>query len=516
MTVGSSPAYGCGQPSEAAIDAAFDLAAAGLLTVGSQQRSATSQQIAPASLLKAVGWVESGWRQFSTTGHPVVSFDFGYGIMQITSGMAGAYGSPTGTLDPGLQSRIASDYRFNIAYGASMLSRKREITPSVGDGSPDEIETWYYALWAYNGWGWVNNPNNPRFSRHGNPASNPSAFPYQERVLYLVAHPPRDAAGNYLWQPVPVTLPNAKSIGTNPGHLALQKSHREPVPTLAAVYETPTLPPLSPNSTVVERVRVTNTGTSVWTNSGDSAVALTYDVLSGISGSVSSLSPFSPGVLAFGQGRVPLSRALLPGESLVVREQIQTPQNPGGYRLVWDLVQGVGAWFSQAGVAPHVQSIKVQAVATPVSSPTPAVMPTSPAESLLYVADTGSPDGTAVSAGTRFTKAWLTYNSGRITWKTGWLLAHVSGSTFGVKSIEVPVTSPCHTANIVATMRAPQTAGLHRGTWQMEDPAGNRFGQKLTVIITVDHVPVTPQPTPVPTKIPVRRTPAPLTPTPSG
>jgi len=47
-------------------------------------------------LLKAVGWVESGWRQFDNAGRPLVAPDFGYGIMQITSGMPGAFGNVTG------------------------------------------------------------------------------------------------------------------------------------------------------------------------------------------------------------------------------------------------------------------------------------------------------------------------------------------------------------------------------------------------------------------------------------
>src|SRR5207253_630454 len=63
------------------------------------------------------------------------------------------------------------------------------------------------------------NPNNPMFSREGTPASHPSAFPYQERVFYWLAHPPTGADGQTLWPPIPVTLPDSKLIGINPGPL---------------------------------------------------------------------------------------------------------------------------------------------------------------------------------------------------------------------------------------------------------------------------------------------------------
>jgi hypothetical protein len=168
-----SGAVACTTADVRSVGAAFDLTGIGILPPGYPPLPPESGvHTIPAVLLKAIGWVESGWHQFTPQGTPLVSFDFGYGIMQVTSGMAGAFGNVDGDLDPGVQSAIASSYRYNIDFGAGILATKWSTTPRIGDGNPSVLENWYYALWAYNGWGWVNNPNNPRFTRIGTPAGS--------------------------------------------------------------------------------------------------------------------------------------------------------------------------------------------------------------------------------------------------------------------------------------------------------------------------------------------------------
>src|SRR5579864_871049 len=70
--------YACTQPTVWSLASAFDLAARNLLPASYPQPASTSQPSGvPATLLKAVGWVESGWRQFDSRGRPLVSGDFG-------------------------------------------------------------------------------------------------------------------------------------------------------------------------------------------------------------------------------------------------------------------------------------------------------------------------------------------------------------------------------------------------------------------------------------------------------
>lgn len=466
--------------------------------------SSTGTRTVPPSVLKAVGWVESGWRQFTPQERPLLSFDFGYGIMQITSGMAGAFGNVDGSLSSSVQSSIASNYRYNIAYGASVLARKRSSVPQIGNGDPAVVENWYYALWAYNGWGWVNNPNNPRFSHQGTPASDPGGFPYQERVLYLVAHPPRDAAGNPLWQPVQVSLPSRSKIGSSPGKLPEPAHvHRQAAPALSAIYQPAALRPLRASHKESVSVRVTNTGTRPWLATGSHALSVTYHLFSASGNPWAPFSPFSHGVVAFAQGTVPLPRALLPGQSATVRTTVQAPPAAGTYRVAWDLQQGSTTWLSQLGVDPRVEPLQVVARGQPLPQiSATATPPPDPREGLKYLADTSLPDGSTVRGKESFRKGWLVFNNGTTRWGSGWSLHLVSGRPFGARTIAVPATKWCRTTNIIATLRAPAASGKYKSVWQIEDASGHRFGDRLTLVVRVAGTSPHPSPTPSPTPHP--------------
>jgi hypothetical protein len=493
------------------VDATFDLVANGVLT---PVKSATSLPQVPATLLKAIGWVESGWRQFAADGRPLVSPDFGYGVMQVTSGMPGAFGNVAGSIAPATASKIASEFRFNIAYGRYILQQKWETTPRIGDGDPSVLENWYFAIWAYNGWGWVNNPNNPRFSRSGTPATDPIAFPYQERVLYLVAHPPRDSQGNPLWPAIPVTMPSRRTIGMSPHSFQPRKEHRERPGAVAAVYQPTALVPASPGTTQQTRVQLTNTGTQPWIASGPNAPVLTYHVFARDANPWQAISPFTPGVIEFGQHPIGLPHDVLPGQKVILSVPVLAPAKPGTYRIVWDLEQGASAWLSQVGNLPRSEFLRVGATtSTPeTSTPTPTTIPL---EGLRYVRDTSFPDGSTVAPHQTLTKGWLVFNNGQAEWTTGWALHRVSGKAMGAATIPVPPTSPCHSANIVGTLKAPAKPGQYKSVWQLVDPAGAAVGERLTVVITVTRGPPPPTPTPSPSPTPGNLHPTP-TPTPAG
>lgn len=512
-------AFACSQPDPSSVSATFDLAGSNLLPASAPQYPASgSVHSIPPTLLKAVGWVESGWRQFDNAGRPLVAPDFGYGIMQITSGMPGAFGSVRGSIAPASQASVASDYVYNIAYGAQMLVDKWNNTPRIGNGDPSVIENWYFALWAYNGWGWVNNPNNPRFARVGTPAQNPATFPYQERVLYLVQHPPHDSAGNPLWKPLKVALPSASTIGNTPHSFTPQATHSEPVPALSAVYRGATALSATPNSSVTVPVRVENTGTLPWPSSGSLAVSLTYHLMTTAGNPWSGLSPFSKGVLSFAQGQTVLPRDVLPGQSVPLHVSVKAPA-AGTYRVVWDLQQGADTWFSQQGVLPRAALMHVGSggTSTPVPTAPPTATPVS-AESVQFVRDTSIPDGTSVARGATFDKGWLLFNNGKSAWGPGWSLHHVSGSTFGLKTAPLTATAACRALNLVVSLHAPKRAGTFRGVWQVYDPNNTGVGDRVTVVVTVAGAAGGPTPTPTPSASPTpvgRPSPTP-TPTPVG
>jgi len=178
----------------------------------------------PPQLLHAISWIESDLNQvhiddpYGQIGRALISPDCGYGIMQITS---------TIDNDGGLPSRyealVGTHFAYNIAAGARILAEKwnEDYFPVVGESDPEFIESWYFALWAYNGWAWLNHPGNQRYNPNRPPydcdpdRSDYFDYPYQERVLGCVINPPI-VNGQRLWEPHPVVLPNIQAV-TAPG-----------------------------------------------------------------------------------------------------------------------------------------------------------------------------------------------------------------------------------------------------------------------------------------------------------
>ena len=170
----------------------------------------------PCELLKAITFQESGWRQFCVPTTPsdqvggpsrtIISFDCGYGIGQVTSGMH--IGE-----NPGFdRMRVASDATYNLATGTRILADKWRATRCVGDNQPSIIEHWYSATWAYNGLAYVNNPNNPNYSttRGVYRPTVGGAAPYQEKVFGWMENPP---TANH-WTALRFAYPRLADIGT--------------------------------------------------------------------------------------------------------------------------------------------------------------------------------------------------------------------------------------------------------------------------------------------------------------
>lgn len=171
----------------------------------------------PCELLKGIAMQESGWRQFCVPTTPsdqvggpsrtIISFDCGYGIGQVTSGM---HNGETPTFDRNL---VAGDPTYNLATGTRILASKWKATECVGDNQPSVVEHWYAATWAYNGLAYVNNPNNPTYNVNRG-VWNPQvggAAPYQEKVFGWIEHTPFAD-----WDSTALAYPNPGDIGNNP------------------------------------------------------------------------------------------------------------------------------------------------------------------------------------------------------------------------------------------------------------------------------------------------------------
>lgn len=110
----------------------------------------------PPEIVKAVATVESGWVHFESNGEPLMNRDTdgdgkgdgGIGIMQITTNTTNF-----------TEQELKYDVTKNIKAGIEILQQKFKTDfPKVGNHNPTDLESWYFALLAYNGTKAVNSP----------------------------------------------------------------------------------------------------------------------------------------------------------------------------------------------------------------------------------------------------------------------------------------------------------------------------------------------------------------------
>lgn len=170
----------------------------------------------PCEILKALAVKESNWHQFCEPTAPksqrgkssqtLISFDCGFGVSQVTSGMRDG---ETSKLD---RERVASDALYNLAAGASILASKWQSSRCIDTRDPTVLEHWYVALWKYNGYSYSNDPSNPIFSSTRgiwDPKIGGDA-PYQEKVFGIVE---KGSKKGKLWKPIALAYPRIEDIG---------------------------------------------------------------------------------------------------------------------------------------------------------------------------------------------------------------------------------------------------------------------------------------------------------------
>ena len=106
--------------------------------------------------------------------------------------------------------------------------------------------------------------------------------------------------------------------------------------------------------------------------------------------------------------------------------------------------------------------------------------------------------------GQPFTKQWRVRNTGTCTWDTRYRLVYVHGTKPEARMSGTPVqvtipVRPGETYDIVQNLVTPLTAGVYQGFWQLQNGAGQVFGERLPVGIRVaSSATATPGPTQTP------------------
>lgn len=256
--------------------------------LGTRANRAEGGKRIPATLLKAIAWVESTLTMaarsvpFESTGPALVSFDCGHGLMQVTTGMTVPLGEQDRPTER--QVSVATHYAYNAGRGAVILADKwnqapqiRPIAGTTTNSDPGLIENWYFAVWSYNGFtGPASNSSNhpsdpgfggwPRAAYRCDGTQSRNRYPYQELVWGCLANPP-EREGQPLWPALPATLPNLSDPAFfNPLSVAnfsfpysamdiptAQPAHADAVPPVAPDYRARVLadPVLSVDSTTV-------------------------------------------------------------------------------------------------------------------------------------------------------------------------------------------------------------------------------------------------------------------------
>ncbi len=107
-------------------------------------------------------------------------------------------------------------------------------------------------------------------------------------------------------------------------------------------------------------------------------------------------------------------------------------------------------------------------------------------ENATFLGDVTVPDGTVVAPGQTFVKTWALENTGTCPWTSADKLVLVDGAPMGSSEAALAgAVAAGQTANLSISLTAPVTPGSYTATWRLKDPAGNYFGDVVTISITV-------------------------------
>ncbi|KAK6924783.1 Zinc finger, ZZ-type [Dillenia turbinata] len=110
-----------------------------------------------------------------------------------------------------------------------------------------------------------------------------------------------------------------------------------------------------------------------------------------------------------------------------------------------------------------------------------------------FILDVNVMDGTILSPSTDFTKIWRMRNNGTTVWPKGTQLIWIGGdrfSTTNLVELEIPVDGLPEEKelDVAVDFKAPELPGRYVSYWRMALPSGQKFGQRVWVLIQVATV----------------------------
>lgn len=108
-----------------------------------------------------------------------------------------------------------------------------------------------------------------------------------------------------------------------------------------------------------------------------------------------------------------------------------------------------------------------------------------------FILDVNVLDGTIMAPFTAFTKIWRMRNNGTIIWPRGSQLQWIGGDRLS-NSLSVEIEIPADglpvdkELDVAVDFMAPELPGRYVSYWRMASPSGQKFGQRVWVLIQVD------------------------------
>jgi hypothetical protein len=120
-------------------------------------------------------------------------------------------------------------------------------------------------------------------------------------------------------------------------------------------------------------------------------------------------------------------------------------------------------------------------------APTPELPCTNDVE---FVSDVTAPDGAQYLPGQTFVKKWNVKNAGTCDWGPAYRLVLINGEAMGAPGeLALYPARGGRNAILEIPMTAPNAPGQYTGRWRVRDPAGQLFGDFVSVRIEVIPLP---------------------------
>ncbi|XP_016458014.1 protein JOKA2 [Nicotiana tabacum] len=119
------------------------------------------------------------------------------------------------------------------------------------------------------------------------------------------------------------------------------------------------------------------------------------------------------------------------------------------------------------------------------------VKPGRPKLDSRFIQDVNILDGTIMAPLTRFTKIWRMRNNGNLVWPQGTQLVWIGGDRLSDRfSVELEITTAGLAVDkeldVAVDFTAPEHPGRYISYWRMASSSGQKFGQRVWVLIQVD------------------------------